>query len=101
MQALAKGDRSELAVEMLTEIGVTEIVPVAGVPLDRPLVGRRGASGRGQVAGDGPRGGQAVPRLRIPAVAAPIEHGRLLARRIAAADWRWSCTRRLESRCGR
>ena len=27
VQALAKGDRSELAVEMLTEIGVDEIVP--------------------------------------------------------------------------
>ena len=26
-QALAKGDRSELAVEMMTEIGVSEIVP--------------------------------------------------------------------------
>ena len=35
VQALAKGDRSELAVEMMTEVGVTEIVPWAAVSIDR------------------------------------------------------------------
>ena len=65
-QALAKGDRAELAVEMLTEVGVGRGGPVAGVPLRRPLVGRpRGARPR-PLAQHGPRGRQAVPPAAGP-----------------------------------
>ena len=61
VQALAKGDRSELAVEMLTETGVDEIVPW---PAARSVVrwsGERGERSLAEVAGHRARGGQAVP----------------------------------------
>ena len=69
VQALAKGDRGELAVELLTEVGVSEILPWQAARSDRPLVGRAGRQGLGPLAEHGARGRQAVP----PAVGT---HGR-------------------------
>ena len=59
-QALAKGDRSELAVEMMTEMGVSEIVPWQA---SRSIVRwseERAVAVADQMAFDRTRGGQAV-----------------------------------------
>ncbi|CAN5209534.1 16S rRNA (uracil(1498)-N(3))-methyltransferase [soil metagenome] len=53
VQALAKGDRGERAVELLTELGVDEIVPWA--------------AGRSVVRWEGERGGKALARWRSTA----------------------------------
>ena len=48
VQALAKGDRDEQAIEAATELGVDEVVPWAGRALDRRVARRA----RRQVAGE-------------------------------------------------
>lgn len=53
VQALAKGDRAEAAVEAMTEVGVDEIVPWA--------------SSRSVVRWEGPRGAKALDRWRTTA----------------------------------
>ena len=40
VQALPKGERAELAVELLTELGVDEIVPWSAVAVDHDVEGR-------------------------------------------------------------
>ena len=66
VQALPKGDRGELAVEVLTEVGVDRIVPWAAAALGRGLEGRAGGEVAGEVAGHRARGRQAVPPLVVP-----------------------------------
>ena len=64
VQALPKGDRGELAVEVLTEVGVDRDRAVGRVPLGRGVEGRAGREVAREVAGHRPRGRQAVaPRL--------------------------------------
>ena len=84
VQALAKGDRGELAVELATEVGVDEVVPWAAE--------------RCVVRWDGPRGDKALERWRstareaakqsrrawLPTVADPLST-RQLAERLSAA----------------
>jgi len=84
-QALAKGDRAELAVEMLTEVGVTELVPwqasrsVARWSADRV---ERGVSRWRSTAREAAKQSR---RLRVPAVTEPLGT-RALVERLAAAD---------------
>jgi 16S rRNA (uracil1498-N3)-methyltransferase len=84
-QALAKGDRAELAVEMLTEIGVDEIVPwpaarsVVRWSADR--VERSLAKWRATAR----EAAKQSRRLRIPAIREPAPTA-ALATRVAAAD---------------
>ena len=84
-QALAKGDRAELAVEMLTEVGVAEVVPwqasrsVARWSADRV---DRGLSRWRSTAREAAKQSR---RLRVPAVSAPVGT-RALVERLAAAD---------------
>ena len=66
VQAIPKGDRGELAVEMLTEVGVDVIVPWAASRSRVGVARRQAGQGAGQVALDGPRGRQAVPPLVVP-----------------------------------
>jgi 16S rRNA (uracil1498-N3)-methyltransferase len=79
VQALAKGDRAELAVEMLTELGIDEIVPWAAsrsvvrwTPerADRALARWRAAAREAA---------KQCRRLRIPAVADPVSTRELVA----------------------
>ena len=84
-QALAKGDRAELAVEMLTEVGVAELVPwqasrsVARWSADRV---ERGLTRWRSTAREAAKQSR---RLRIPTVSAPLGT-RALVERLAAAD---------------
>jgi 16S rRNA (uracil1498-N3)-methyltransferase len=84
VQALAKGDRGELAVELATELGVDEIVPWAAA--------------RSVTRWEGPRGEKALARWRstareaakqsrrawIPRVTEPVTTKQLAAREAAA-----------------
>jgi 16S rRNA (uracil1498-N3)-methyltransferase len=84
-QALAKGDRAELAVEMLTEVGVDEVVPwqasrsVARWSADRV---ERGLAKWRSTAREAAKQSR---RLRVPEVSTPVTT-KALAARVAAAD---------------
>jgi 16S rRNA (uracil1498-N3)-methyltransferase len=84
-QALAKGDRAELAVEMLTEVGVDEVVPwqasrsVARWSADRV---ERGLSRWRSTAREAAKQSR---RLRVPVVSDPVTTKSLATRLDAAA----------------
>jgi len=84
-QALAKGDRAELAVEMLTEVGVAELVPwqasrsVARWSADRV---DRGLTRWRSTAREAAKQSR---RLRVPSVSDPVTT-KALIQRLAAAD---------------
>lgn len=85
VQALAKGDRSELAVEMLTEIGVSEIVPwqasrsVVRWSADKaPKAAARWQATAREAA-------KQSRRVRVPAVSEVVTTRELLGR-VSAAD---------------
>ncbi len=80
VQALAKGDRSELAIEMLTEIGVDEVVPWAA---ERSIVKwaperleRALAKWRATVR----EATKQSRRFRVPVVSLPVDDMHLTAR---------------------
>jgi 16S rRNA (uracil1498-N3)-methyltransferase len=84
-QALAKGDRSELAVEMMTEMGVDEIVPwQASRSIVRWSVDRTARSLAKWRATAGEATKQAR-RLTVPQVSEPVTT-RQLAQRAASVD---------------
>jgi len=85
VQALAKGDRSELAIEMLTELGVDEIVPWSA---SRSIV--RWSADRGDKAlakwrSTAREAAKQSRRLRVPVVSGPASTAQLLPR-IAEVD---------------
>lgn len=85
VQALAKGDRSELAVEMLTEVGVHEIVPWQAA---RSIVRwslERGEKSLGRWRSTAREAAKQSRRLRAPEVT-PAVSTRQLAARLADAD---------------
>ena len=61
VQAIPKGDRGELAVEIMTEVGVDAVVAWQAERCVARWRARPGRQGAGPLAGDGPGGGQAVP----------------------------------------
>ena len=84
-QALAKGDRGELAVELLTEVGVSEILPWQA---SRSIVrwsGERGAKGLARWRSTAREAAKQSRRLWTPAVGEPVDTAHL-ARRVSAAD---------------
>jgi 16S rRNA (uracil1498-N3)-methyltransferase len=85
VQALAKGDRSELAVEMMTEMGVTEIVPWQA---SRSIVRwseERGVRSLNRWRSIVREAAKQSRRLNVPQVSEPMTT-RLLAQRVASAD---------------
>jgi 16S rRNA (uracil1498-N3)-methyltransferase len=85
VQALAKGDRSELAVEMMTEMGVTEIVPWQA---SRSIVRwseERGVRSLNRWRATVREAAKQSRRLNVPQVSEPVTT-RLLTERVAGAD---------------
>jgi 16S rRNA (uracil1498-N3)-methyltransferase len=85
VQALAKGDRGELAVELLTEVGVTEVVPWQAARSIVRWSGERGLKGLARWRSTAREAAKQARRLWAPTVAEPIDTTGLVAR-IAAAD---------------
>jgi 16S rRNA (uracil1498-N3)-methyltransferase len=84
-QALAKGDRSELAVEMLTEIGVAEIVPWQAARSIVRWSGDRAEKSRAKWQATAREATKQSRRLRIPVVAEAASTAQL-ADRVSQAD---------------
>ena len=84
-QALAKGDRGELAVELLTEVGVSEILPWQASRSVVRWSGERGAKGLARWRSTAREAAKQSRRLWTPQVGDPIDT-RGLAARIAAAE---------------
>ena len=72
VQALAKGDRSELAVEMLTETGVTSIVPWAASRSIVRWAGERAERSRAKWQATAREAAKQSRRLWIPEVTEPM-----------------------------
>ena len=85
VQALAKGDRAELAVELLTETGVTAVVPWTASRSVVRWTGERGERSRAKWQATAREAAKQSRRLRIPEVTEPMTTAQV-ARRIAAVD---------------
>lgn len=68
-QALPKGDRGELAVQMLTEIGVDEVIPWAASRSITQWKGPRGEKARGKWAATAREAAKQARRARLPRIA--------------------------------
>jgi 16S rRNA (uracil1498-N3)-methyltransferase len=82
VQALPKGDRGELAVETMTEVGVDEIVPWAASRCVTQWRGERGAKALAKWRATAREAGKQSRRLRLPRVGEPMttpQVARLLA----------------------
>jgi 16S rRNA (uracil1498-N3)-methyltransferase len=84
-QALAKGDRDELAIEMLTEAGIDEVVPWQASRSIARWSADRVERGLGRWRSSVREAAKQSRRLRIPEIAAPVDT-RALAGRVASAD---------------
>ncbi|QMU75580.1 16S rRNA (uracil(1498)-N(3))-methyltransferase [Streptacidiphilus sp. PB12-B1b] len=84
VQALPKGDRGELAVELMTEVGVDEVVPWAASRCITQWKGERGAKALAKWRATAREAGKQSRRLRFPAVAEPMST-RQVAERLAGA----------------
>ncbi|GAB2572408.1 16S rRNA (uracil(1498)-N(3))-methyltransferase [Microlunatus antarcticus] len=84
-QALAKGDRAELAVEMLTEVGVAEVVPWQASRSIARWSADRVERGLGRWRSTAREAAKQSRRLQVPTVSEPVGT-RALAERLAAAD---------------
>ena len=72
VQALPKGDRGELAVELMTEVGVDEVVPWAASRCITQWKGERGAKALAKWRATAREAGKQSRRLRFPTVAEPM-----------------------------
>ena len=85
VQALAKGDRSELAVEMLTEVGVHAIVPWQASRSVVRWSAERGDKALARWRSTAREAAKQSRRLRVPEVGEPVGTAALTAR-LGAAD---------------
>lgn len=79
-QALAKGDRAELAIAMLTEVGVTEVLPWQSARSIVKWTGERGEKSRTRWQATVREAAKQSRRLRVPEVAAAVTTKSLVAR---------------------
>ncbi len=84
VQALAKGDRGELAVELMTELGVDEVVPWAAARSVTRWVGERGERGRQRWVATARAAAKQSQRSWLPTVA-PLADSPAVAARIGRA----------------
>lgn len=86
VQGIAKGDRGELAVQAMTEVGVDEIVPWAAARSVVQWRGERGERSRERWAATAREAAKQSRRAWLPPVSgAPAESTAAVGRRIAAA----------------
>lgn len=86
VQGIAKGDRGELAVQAMTEVGVDEIVPWAAARSVAQWRGDRGVRAREKWAATAREAAKQARRAWLPVVAgSPDESTATVARRIAGA----------------
>ncbi|RKN42663.1 16S rRNA (uracil(1498)-N(3))-methyltransferase [Micromonospora endolithica] len=86
VQGIAKGDRGELAVQAMTEVGVDEIVPWAAARSVTQWRGERGVRAREKWASTAREAAKQARRAWLPVVAgAPDESTTQVGRRIAGA----------------
>ncbi|RIV35644.1 16S rRNA (uracil(1498)-N(3))-methyltransferase [Micromonospora radicis] len=86
VQGIAKGDRGELAVQAMTEVGVDEIVPWAAGRSVVQWRGERGVRARAKWVATAREAAKQARRAWLPVVAgAPDESTRSVARRISGA----------------
>ena len=84
VQALAKGDRGELAVELATEVGVDEVVPWAAARCVTKWEGERGEKARQRWASTAREAGKQSRRAWLPVVS-PLASTRDVAARLAGS----------------
>ena len=80
VQALAKGDRAELAVEMLTETGVEEIIPWSAARSIVRWSGERGNRSLARWRSTAREAAKQSRRLRVPQVSEPISTAEVVGR---------------------
>jgi 16S rRNA (uracil1498-N3)-methyltransferase len=85
VQALAKGDRGELAVELATEVGVDEVVPWAAARCVAKWDGERGAKALDRWRSTAREAGKQSRRAWLPVVAELHTTGQVVERARAAA----------------
>ncbi|MEV0156822.1 16S rRNA (uracil(1498)-N(3))-methyltransferase [Micromonospora sp. NPDC050686] len=86
VQGIAKGDRGELAVQAMTEVGVDEIVPWAASRSVAQWRGDRGVRAREKWAATAREAAKQARRAWLPVVAgAPDESSTTVTRRLAGA----------------
>ncbi|WP_199037147.1 16S rRNA (uracil(1498)-N(3))-methyltransferase [Glycomyces salinus] len=83
-QALPKGDRGELAVQMLTEIGVDEVIPWAASRSITQWKGPRGDKARGKWVATAREAAKQARRARLPRLA-ELHTTKQLAQRLSRA----------------
>ena len=83
-QALAKGDRGELAVQAMTEVGVDEIVPWAAARCVVQWHGERGERARGRWTATAREAAKQARRAYVPGVTEPVGTTALVKRTAAA-----------------
>ncbi|MFI9646203.1 16S rRNA (uracil(1498)-N(3))-methyltransferase [Streptomyces sp. NPDC052040] len=86
VQALPKGDRGEVAVETMTEVGVDAIVPWAASRCITQWKGERGLKALGKWRATAREAGKQSRRTRFPEVAEPATT-KQVAELLAAADF--------------
>ncbi|MFB9464347.1 16S rRNA (uracil(1498)-N(3))-methyltransferase [Streptomyces cinereospinus] len=86
VQALPKGDRGELAVETMTEVGVDAIVPWAAARCVTQWKGERGGKALAKWRATAREAGKQSRRVRFPEVA-DAATGRQVAELLAGADF--------------
>jgi 16S rRNA (uracil1498-N3)-methyltransferase len=86
-QGIAKGDRGELAVQAMTEVGVDEIVPWAASRCVAVWKGERGDKARDKWAATAREAAKQARRSWVPAVAPAAATTAALARRATAATF--------------
>ena len=84
VQALAKGDRDEQAIEAATELGVDAVVPFQAARCVVAWQGERGQRARHRWQGSVREAAKQARRARVPEVE-PLHDGARLARRCAAS----------------
>lgn len=85
VQALAKGDRSELAIEMLTELGIDEILPWQASRSVVRWSGERGERSRARWASTVREAAKQARRLRVPVIGAVL-NTRALSAMVGSAE---------------